>query len=88
MMTKDLQEYFDTYFTLFGSEGWRQFSEEVIQGISGLEQQTLQQDDEKVFHFNRGYLTAFNYILNYPKLVEQAYNDVQQGDEEDEDAVV
>lgn len=85
MLTPELKVYFETYFTLFSSDGWKQFSEEVIQGISGLEKQTLMQDKEMVFHFNRGYLAALNYILKYPDLVKQAYEDSQK---EDEDADV
>lgn len=86
-LTPEDQKYFETYFELFASDGWKQLAEEVIQGISSLGTQTMDQDDEKVFHFNRGYRAALRYILAYEGLVHQAYED-QTEDEGADDAFV
>ena len=76
-MNKELQEYYENYFDLISSPGWEQISKEVIEHISNLRTETLSQGDEKVFHYNRGYIDALNYIVNYENVIKIAYEELK-----------
>lgn len=78
MVDQDTKEYYDNYFTLFASDGWKQFTEEVIVSVSGLEKSTLQQGSTDVFLRNSGYLAALNYLISYENLVASTWEDINR----------
>jgi len=84
-MTPELQEYYEKYSTLFSSDGWKQLTEEVTLAISSLEKDTFLQGKTDVFLINKGQLTALNYIMNYPQLVEASYEELTREPDDVED---
>ena len=77
----ELKEYYDNYFALFSSDGWKQLEKEVVENISNLEKSTLQQGDTDVFLRNSGYIAALKYVVTYPKLVESTWEDINKTEE-------
>ncbi len=62
-MDKELEQYYNTYFDLFRSEGWKQFVGELGQnalGINSLEQTK----DEADMYFSKGQLNVLNRVIN------------------------
>ena len=78
MVTPELKEYYDNYFTLFSSDGWKQLEKEVIENISNLEKKTLQQGNTDVFLRNTGYIGALRYFMTYPEIVETTWEDINR----------
>lgn len=75
-MSKELQEYFDSLFDLFGSKGWKVLTEQLeatkasVQTIQGI-------PDAQTLHFRQGQLDVLNVLLNMPTLTEQSYKSAQ-----------
>lgn len=81
-MDQELQKYYETYFELFSLPGWKQLMEEVTESISRLEQSTLDQSSEEVFHYNRGFVGALKYLTSL-EIVTQTVHDELLEDEQD-----
>lgn len=75
-MSKELQEYFDSLFDLFGSKGWKALVEQLeatkasIQTIKGI-------PDAQTLHFRQGQLDVIEVLLNMPAMTEQSYQSAQ-----------
>lgn len=81
---KELQEYYDNYFELFSSVGWKQLEKEVIENISNVEKSTLGQRDTDVFLINSGYISALRYIVAYKDVVESSWDELNTPELDDE----
>lgn len=71
-MDKELEQYYNTYFDLFRSEGWKQFIGELSQnalGINNLEQTK----DEADMYFRKGQLNVLNSVINLENMIESTY---------------
>jgi hypothetical protein len=69
---KELERYYNTYFDLFRSEGWKQFIGELGQnalGINSLEQTK----DEADMYFRKGQLNVLNSVINLENMIESTY---------------
>jgi hypothetical protein len=85
MITPELQEYYDKYFDLFSSRGWKQLIEEVIANISSLEHSTIRQGSKDVFLYNQGYVAALEFLRNYDVVVTTSYEELSQPEVDDAD---
>lgn len=83
-MDAETQKYYENYFELFSSDGWKQLVEEVIESVSQTERGTLAQPSADVFHYNRGFVGALNYLASLEAVVQATYDNSQ----EDQDADV
>ena len=84
-MDIEIQKVYDSYFELFSSEGWKQLMEEVNLNASNREKAVLLQDDEKKFHYERGYVGALTYLSNFEAVVQSVYDNLQEVDQENAD---
>jgi len=75
-MDEELQKYYENYFDLFSSEGWKQLKEEVIVKVSALEKSTLRQGSKDQFLVNQGYVSGLEAILHYDDFVKAAFEDI------------
>ena len=62
-MNKDLEVYFDNYFEMFRSEGWKQLLKDFQQNIVNINsvEQTTDADN---LHFRKGQLAILATIVN------------------------
>lgn len=81
-MDPDTQKYYDNYFDLFQSAGWKQFVEEITQNAVALNnvEQVKDNDDLRT---RQGQLTILANILNFPATIENVYNEVTTTQEVD-----
>ena len=82
-LTPELREYYESYLTMFASDGWEQLKEEVIQYISALEKTTLRQGNTDTFLHNQGLVSGLEYLLSYEELVKNSYEEIANGDYDD-----
>tara|TARA_B100000519_G_C14199472_1_gene417150 strand:- start:876 stop:1151 length:276 start_codon:yes stop_codon:yes gene_type:complete len=62
-MNKDLEVYFNNYFEMFRSEGWKQLLKDFQQNITNINsvEQTTDADN---LHFRKGQLAILATIVN------------------------
>lgn len=76
-MDKDLATYFETYFDLFASEGWKQFIEDT-EGNINLVSDLMSVKDANDLYYRKGQLETLNRIVNFKELIERSYKEQQQ----------
>ena len=87
-MTKDLEDYFNSYFEMFRSTGWKQLKGDLTQNaviINSVEQTDTEQD----LHFRKGQLAILATVLNLETQIDNAHNEAKEsGEDDDNDEIV
>ena len=81
-MEPELEKYFNVYFDLFNTEGWKQLTEEFRNNgnvINSVES-TKDVDD---MNFRKGQLNVIAHLVNLEVSVEQAYTEAKESNEDD-----
>ncbi len=71
-MTPELEKYYENYFDLFASAGWKQLVQETTEGISALELDKCKDWDS--FLVTKTRREQLNNILNFEHLIRVAYD--------------
>jgi len=71
-MDKELQDYFDNYFSLFQHPGWKQLLEELEDTADSIDLLSL--EDAKELHLVQGKLSMLKQILNWKDSVTNAFD--------------
>ena len=79
-MAPELEKYYETYFDLFTTDGWKQFIEDVTANADAFNVRNV--PDEKALKFVQGQLLIMDKLLNWEASVEMAYNQVKEESEE------
>jgi len=69
---KDTQQYFDRYFDLFASEGWKQFIEDM-EGNRELMSDLMTVKDANDLFYRKGQVDILNRIVNFQDSIENAH---------------
>jgi len=70
-MTPELEKYYENYFDLFMSAGWRQFKEEALDGYEALDVEKCKDWDS--FLVTKTRREQLNNILKFEDLIRTAY---------------
>jgi len=79
-MTPELEKYYERYFDLFTTDGWKQFIEDVTESAQTFDVRHV--PDEGALKFVQGQLMVMDRMLNWEASVEVAYNQLKEEDEE------
>ena len=71
-MDKELQDYFDNYFSLFQHPGWKQLIEELEDTADSID--LLSVENARDLHLVQGKLHMLNQILNWQDSVTNAHD--------------
>jgi len=69
--------YYNNYFDLFRTEGWKQFisdleqNKEIINSVDAVK-------DADDLHFRKGQLNVLSFILNFEVGVNNAFEDIEK----------
>ena len=74
-MDKETQDYFDRYFDLFASQGWKQFIEDMEDNRT-LMSDLLTIKDANDLYYRKGQLEVLNRIVNFQLAIETAYEEI------------
>jgi hypothetical protein len=77
-MTPEVQKYYETYFSLFVTDGWKQFLQDVNQNIDNF--QILNIKDEANLRFIQGQLDLLYRLQNWENTIKSSYDSVQEQD--------
>jgi len=72
---KDTQDYFDNYFDLFASQGWKQFIEDMEDNRTLISDLLTVKDADDLF-YRKGQLDTLNRIVNFQLAIENAFEEV------------
>jgi len=76
-MTIDEQKYYDNYFDLFSSKGWKQLIEELKEIHSSYQIEHLNTIEE--LYKSKGERETLSRLLNFENGIEAAYASLQSG---------
>ena len=73
-MDKELEEYFNNFFDLFRSEGWKQFIKDLKENGEVINNIELAKDEQDLF-FKKGQLNVIGTILNLQTSINNSYEE-------------
>ena len=79
-MTPELETYFNNYFDLFNSQGFKQLLEEISATTTTLSDIQSIKDNEELF-FRKGQIAAFATVLNLESTIEAAREQAEAEEE-------
>lgn len=79
-MDKETQEYYDTYFSLFASDGWKQLVSDFGNNVSQINSVEAAKDSDDLF-FRKGQLNILGHLLNLQTIVENNYEEANKEDD-------
>ena len=77
-MTKDEELYYETYFDLFLTQGWKQFILEIQDSIESYRIEDIK--DESNLKIIQGNLQTLNRIVNFENAMRNAYDENVEAD--------
>jgi len=82
-MTPEVEKYYENYFDLFTTDGWKQYVEQVEAEKDNFSLEGVK--DDKDLYAKQGQLYVINNILNFESMIRTAYDSLKE--DEDVEAV-
>lgn len=82
-MNRDLEHYYNVYFDLFRSEGWKQIIEELSENAENVGSIESIKDQNDLY-FRKGQLNVLGHLINLESITLSAYEEAIQEEEEDD----
>jgi len=79
---KQLEQYFNNYFDLFGTDGWKQLMEELNNNALGVNNLQATKDSEDMY-FRKGQLNVLASIINLQNTIEASHKEASEAPEDD-----
>ena len=79
-LDKEVEEYYNKYFDLFRTEGWKQLIEELNQNAMLINSVENTKDSEDLF-IRKGQLKVLAYLLNFENNMETSFNELEKENE-------
>ena len=74
-MDQETQQYYDNYFNLFSTDGWKQLTEELNQNALVINSVESTKDANDLY-MRKGQLNVLAYILNLESTINSNYDDL------------
>jgi hypothetical protein len=81
-MAPELQKYFESYFDLFLTDGWKQFMEDVKESADSFNLRHV--ENESGLKFAQGQLLILDRLINWEAGIRNTYDTVQEEEKEEE----
>ena len=75
-LDKETEEYYNKYFDLFRTEGWKQLIEELRQNAMLINSVENTKDQEDLF-IRKGQLKVLAYLLNFESNMETSFEELE-----------
>lgn len=76
-MDQELQTYYDNYFNLFMTEGWRQLIEDFGSNLSQINSVEATKDSEDL-QFRKGQLNVLAHLINMETIISNNYDEASK----------
>jgi len=81
-MTSELEAYYNSYFDLFRTDGWKQLIEDLKQNAIAINSVEATKDVNDLY-LRKGQLNVLAHIINLESVIENAFEEINQEPEED-----
>lgn len=78
-MNQELQTYYNNFFDLFNTEGWKQLVEEFNSEYDSMTVESI--DDQRDLDFVKGKLDVINRVVNFQFIIEKLYEQAEEDQE-------
>ena len=82
-MDKETQEYYDKYFSLFMTDGWKQLIKDFGSNVANINSVEATKDSEDL-QFRKGQLNILANLLNMESIINTNYEEATKTSEEDD----
>ena len=82
-MDKETQEYYDNYFSLFLTDGWKQLIQDFGNNAVQINSVEATKDPNDMY-FRKGQLNVLAHLLNMETIVKTNYEQANEPEEEDD----
>ena len=80
-MAPEIEKYYETYFDLFSTDGWKQFIQDVSDNLNQYDVRTVENADD--LRFKQGQLKVIDHVMNWETLIRNAYEEIVNDDSQD-----
>ena len=81
-MDQETQEYYDNYFNLFMSDGWKQLMQDFNNNAVQINSVEAVKDADDMY-FRKGQLNVLAHLLNMENIVSTNYDEADKSEEDD-----
>jgi hypothetical protein len=74
-MDQETQQYYDNYFTLFSTDGWKQLIEEFKQNALVINNVEATKDSNDLY-MRKGQINVLAYVLNLESTISTNYDEL------------
>jgi hypothetical protein len=78
-MKKETEDYYNMYFDLFATDGWKQLVEELKENAISINSVEAVKDENDM-HFRKGQLNILAFVLNLESTVEATFSELKKED--------
>ena len=82
-MDQETQQYYDAYFSLFMTDGWKQLVQEFTGNAISINSVEATKDENDMY-FRKGQLNILAHLLNLESIVTTNYEEANKPSEEDD----
>ena len=82
-MDQETQQYYDAYFSLFITDGWKQLVQEFTDNAIQINSVEATKDANDMY-FRKGQLNVLAHLLNLETIVKTNYEEAAKASEEDD----
>ena len=79
-MDRDDEAYYNSYFDLFRTDGWKQLIGELTQNAATINNVTVVKDTQDLY-FRQGQLEVLLYLLKFEDSINNSYDDLAGPDD-------
>ena len=79
---KEVEEYYNRYFDLFTTDGWKQLIEELRQNALAINSVEATKDSDDLY-IRKGQLNVLAYLLNLESTVNNNFEELQKENVQD-----
>lgn len=81
-MTPELETYYNNYFDIFNTEGWKQLLEDFKSNANIINSVEATKDVDDMF-FRKGQLNVLAHLINFEAITANSFEDLQNNPEDD-----
>mgnify|MGYP003112054785 FL=1 len=82
-MTQELETYFNNYFSMFRSEGWKQLISDLQSNVVQINSVEMTTDNDNL-NFRKGQLATLATVLNLETQIDNAHEQAESEESVDE----
>lgn len=79
-MDKETEEYYEIYFSLFSSKGWKQLIEELTESFDAFRIEDIK--DQQELDLIKGQRLALRRLINFETAIHSAYDSIMESSDD------